>query len=358
MSPDYLKPIIARQQAIAEGNFDSTSIETPKFSTYAVCNLRGGVGKTTLTFNLSYYADDLLTLDVCPQGNLSYFFDSEYYKRSPNIYDALLPYLISGANRADRVASYIGATNRCFNGKRAYYIPSADELYMLPSLLNSALNMTENLPAIRRQKAVENILFALRSEISRELTQNKLNKCLIDTSPFFAGGTELAWHAADALIVPVRTDRQSINSFQLLIDALTNSSSHFLKYAEKIENFRAPKIHMVVLTHCGWSTRSGARSIPNQQTQAYLQQCYDTISRHRSLLSTENPDNHLFLLDDFLGSGRISSLESKPIELLTPGYTKTHNRVRVSVNASVEKCKNELRFIHRLLWNDKQDAQR
>ncbi len=67
-------------------------------------------------------------------------------------------------------------------------------------------------------------------------------------------------------------------------------------------------------------------------------------------MPTGNPDNHLFMLDDFLGSGRISSFESKPIELLQEGETKVIERVRVSVNKSVDKCKNQLKYIGRQLW--------
>ena len=113
---------------------------------------------------------------------------------------------------------------------------------------------------------------------------------------------------------------------------------------------KVPKIQMVVLTHCGWSTVAGARNEPNQQTKVYLKKVYDILSKHRTLLSTDNPDNHLFMLDDFLGSGRISSIESKPMELLQEGETKVIDRVRVSVNKSVDKCKNQLKFISNQLW--------
>ena len=54
------------------------------------------------------------------------------------------------------------------------------------------------------------------------------------------------------------------------------------------------------------------------------------------------------MLDDFLGSGRISSIESKPMELLQKGETKGIDRVRV--NKSVDKCKNQLKFIAQQLW--------
>ena len=56
------------------------------------------------------------------------------------------------------------------------------------------------------------------------------------------------------------------------------------------------------------------------------------------------------MLDDFLGSGRISSFESKPMELLKEGETKVIDRLRVSVNKSVDKCNNQLKFIANHLW--------
>ena len=56
------------------------------------------------------------------------------------------------------------------------------------------------------------------------------------------------------------------------------------------------------------------------------------------------------MLDDFLGSGRISSWEAKPIELLKEGETKTIERQRVVVNQSVTKCKHQLEYISNQLW--------
>lgn len=157
----------------------------------------------------------------------------------------------------------------------------------------------------------------------------------------------MAWYAADALIIPVRTDQQSINSLELLVNTLSSPQSEFRKY---LPNSNTPKIQMVVLTHCGWSTQAGARNEPNQQTKVYLTKVYDILSKHRNLLTTSEPDNHLFLLDDFLGSGRISSVESKPMELLSEGETKVIDRTRVCVNKSVTKCKNQLKFISKQLW--------
>lgn len=341
--------IISRQYDIAQGEAENIE-ELPKFKTYAMCNLRGGIGKTTLSFNLSYLTDDLLVVDTCPQGNLSFFYDENYYSgNQTNVRDMILPYLVPGLGKATRVAAYIGATNEYFAEKNNYYIPSSDELYLLPSQLNTAINQTSGLQSPQREQALNSILYSLKTEINRELEQNSLNKCIIDTSPFFAGATQLAWYAADALVIPVRTDQQSIKSLELLISTLTNPQSEFRKYL--LDNdMNVPKIQMVVLTHCGWSTIAGARNVPNQQTKVYLGRVYDILSKHRSLLSTGNPDNHLFMLDDFLGSGRISSWESKPIELLKEGESKVIERTRVVVNQSVTKCKHQLEYIGNQLW--------
>lgn len=339
--------IITRQFNIA--NDEQYDLGLPKQKIYAMCNLRGGIGKTTLTFNLSYLTDNLLAVDTCPQGNLSFFYDNNYYSgRQTNVKDILLPYLVPGLGKASHVASYIGATNNYFSEKNSYYIPSSEELYLLPSQLITAINQTSTLQYPQRDEALQSILFSLKNEIIRELDENNLDKCLIDTSPFFAGATQLAWYAADALIIPVRTDQQSINSLELLINTLSSPQSEFRKYISG--DMQTPKIQMVVLTHCGWSTVAGARNEPNQQTKVYLKKVYDILSKHRSLLTTDNPDNHLFMLDDFLGSGRISSVESKPIALLQEGETKTIDRVKVCVNRSVTKCKNQLNFISNQLW--------
>ena len=69
-----IETIVDRQYAIANNQADDIGL--PKYRIYAMCNLRGGIGKTTLAFNVSYLVDDLLVVDTCPQGNLSYFYDN------------------------------------------------------------------------------------------------------------------------------------------------------------------------------------------------------------------------------------------------------------------------------------------
>jgi cellulose biosynthesis protein BcsQ len=342
-----LQRIIQRQYDISTGQLAKID-DLPKLEKYTICNLRGGIGKTTLAFNLSYLAEDILAVDTCPQGNLSYFFDNNYYTNvNVSAYDMILPYIVPGLGRASRVGSRISATNKYFTNK-GYYIPSSDQLYVLPSQMSTALSQAGSLQGTNREAAIQNILFSLRNEINREMAEIEVRKCLIDTSPFFAGATQLSWHATDALIIPVRTDQQSVNSLNLLLKILSDPASEFRKYLPA--DSPTPKIQMVVLTHGTWSTVRGSRSVPNQQTLIYLEKIADIVNRHIQHFTTLDPANHLVLLDDFMGSGKISSALSKPVLLMNEGDSLRVNRIKTTVNASVEKCKNQLKFIANSIW--------
>ncbi len=345
--PSATSNIISRQYEIATGH--PQPLQIPKFDRYTICNLRGGIGKTSLAFNLSYYTDSCLAVDTCPQGNLSYFYDASYFQNNTTtVKDLILPYLLPGMGRATRVAKLISASNANFNGKNSFYISSSSDLYTLPSQMATALNQAKTLSGQQLIAAIDSMLFSLNNEITRELSETKTSRCLIDTSPFFSGATHLAWHASDALIVPVRTDQQSINSLNLLIDTLSNPTSEFRR--DMPSNGHTPKIQLIILTHCTWSTVGGARNKPNQQTRVYVEKVRDIVNRNIQHFTTNSPDNHILLLDDFLGTGRISTALSKPIALLTHGESTRINRVKTTVNESVEKLKSQIKYISDSIW--------
>ncbi|MEM6405305.1 MAG: ParA family protein [Pseudomonadota bacterium] len=339
--------IINRQYAIS--NEQATPLNLPTFNKYAVCNLRGGIGKTSLTFNLSHAADTCLAVDTCPQGNLSYFYDPGYFRHNTtSVRDLILPYLLPGLGKATRVAKYVGATNEHFTDKQTYYVSACDDLYVLPSQMATALTQAKTISGTAQQQALDTMLYALREEVNREMQETGSDRCLIDTSPFFAGATHLAWHAVDALLVPVRTDQQSVNSLNLLLKTLSDASSEFRRTLPS--DSHTPKIQLIILTHCTWSTAGGARNVPNQQTKVYVEFVRDIISREIQHFTTTNPDNHILLLDDFLGTGRISTALSKPIALLESGQTMRINRVKTTVNQSVRKVQAQLNYINESIW--------
>ena len=342
-----MNPLIERQEAIANGSYPALPL--PRFNTYTISNLRGGIGKTSLAFNLSYLANNALVIDTCPQGNLSYFFDPNYQTSSSlSINDVLRPYFLPGFGMATNPAQYIGATNQFFSQKNNFFIKSSNDLYILPSQMANAIVQARTMLGNTQSQMIDHMLYSLRTEVNKEMTVTNTERCLIDTSPFFSGATHLAWHATDALIIPVRTDQQSLNSLKLLIDTLVNPSSEFRRTMPS--DMHTPKIQMIVLTHCGWSTVAGARNMPNQQTKMFLRDVFDLVYRNISLFTTQSPENHIVILDDFLGSGRMSTALSKPILCMLPGETMYINRVKTTVNDSIYKIKNELSFISNSLW--------
>lgn len=342
-----MQAILDRHELIAAG--EAAPLSLPKYRTYAITNLRGCIGKTSIAFNLSYLADNILVADTCPQGNLSYFYDPNYaLTGGVNSADLIRPYILPGFAHPTHISQKIGATNEYFADKNSFFVKSSSDLYILPNQISTAMVQARTVAGAMQNTMLDGILYSLRTELAKEAQITKSDKCLIDTSPFFAGATQLAWNAADALIIPVRTDQQSVNSFKLLINMLTTPDSVFLKNLPSDQHM--PKIQMVILTHCAWSTREGSRNKPNKQTKMFLNEIYSIVARHINLFSTSDPHNHVMILDDFLGSGRVSTAKSKPIPCLNPGETNVINREKSVVNKSVDKIKNELLFIHNSIW--------
>lgn len=332
-------------------------LQLPKYHSYAICNLRGGIGKSTLTFNLTYDTDNILALDTCAQGNSTSFFGGGRKVEGENIYDALIPWVIPGAPWPNTHVRKVEDTNEFFQGRNAWFIPSSQNLYEFPSTLEQALNTSMGLPENLRQRTIERTLLSLQSEMDKAMKARSLSKCLIDTSPFFSGATHLAWHAANALIVPVRTDQQSVDSLELVLQMLSNNERHFQRW-RGLAGLGQPKIQLVVVTHCGWSTAPGANFEPNRQTIVYLKRVKELVQKYIQHFTTDDPDNHIAPLDDFLGSGRISSAQAIPIRALQAGQRFTISGQPVEVNASIDKCKKQLSFISTNIWDSVvQDAQ-
>ena len=344
---DILERLIDRQFDIANG--EAQPLNLPKHDIYTICNLRGGIGKTSLAFNLVYLSDSILAVDTCPQCNLTWFFDNNYLQNvNLTVHDMLLPHFVPGLGSSSHIAKKVSATNPYFENKQIFYLPSDNRLYVLPTQMAAALVQAQSIGGAQQVKILDNMLFSMKNEIQREMKEVDAKRCIIDTSPFFSGSTHLAWHACDALIIPVRTDQQSVNSLALLLKTLSDPAGEFRKIMPS--NGHTPKIQMVILTHCGWSTVPGARNRPNQQTKIYVEKVLDIIRQNITQFTTDKPENHLLLLDDFLGTGRISSAKSKPIALLSAGESMTINRVRTEVNASVEKIQHQLEYFHKSIW--------
>ena len=179
-----------------------------KYKNYAVTTLRGGVGKTTLSFNIAYEMSkqrSMLLADLCPQCN---FTETLMRDETPEvtILKALQPVLLGPAfgtppsDLSYKVASHCDSFKTV---KPCFVAPGDAELFAFPSTMYQQLQLAHSQ---NNSKAVRALLESLSNILSAEAAEKKLNGTLIDTSPFYAGGTHLAWCAADALIIPVRVD--------------------------------------------------------------------------------------------------------------------------------------------------------
>jgi chromosome partitioning protein len=320
-----------------------------KFTTYAITNFRGGIGKSTLAFNLAFEISRsrrTLLLDVCPQCNFSQsLLGDDLLPATKTIYDALLPHVMAGTPEIDSDDLLISVPPSCppfKNGAGVHLVPGSKELFLFPSLLYTQLSAAQQLGS-RSEETTRNILQSVE-QLAEALRQHlKATRVLIDTSPFFGGATHLGWVAADALIIPVRVDQHSMEALKLTLSMLRNPAMDFGRLNKQAGITKWPKVHAIAMTHCGWSRQSGFT--PDRSTQAYLSQVIDIAQDHKDLFSCDDPLDAIHLLDDFHSAGRISGSKRIPLAQLNAGQSYTIEGQRLEVNESLTRYQNELKSL-------------
>jgi chromosome partitioning protein len=147
-------------------------------------------------------------------------------------------------------------------------------------------------------QSVEYLGTALRKHL-------KATKSLLDTSPFFGGATHLGWVAADALVIPVRVDQHSMEALKLTLSMLKNHEMDFIRLNKQAGITKLPKVHAIVMTHCGWNRQTALT--PDRSTQAYLAQVIDIAKAmpsfsHATIQSTQFICWMIFILLDALAA--------------------------------------------------------
>jgi chromosome partitioning protein len=109
------------------------------FKSYAVTNLRGGVGKSSIAFNLAFEMSrrhNVLFSDLCPQCNFTELLLGDA-KPKVTINDGLRPTILGSAfgdipdDLCYRVSQYCDSFK---GGKKALLIPGDQELFAFPTL--------------------------------------------------------------------------------------------------------------------------------------------------------------------------------------------------------------------------------
>ena len=344
---DKLQALLERFKTVVEGG-DVPRPEA-RFTTYAISNFRGGIGKSTIAFNLAWEIsrkNRTLLLDLCPQCNFTQSLLGEDSESNPHtIYDALLPMVMAGTPNIDFDDLIVSVPPACVpfkQGSGSYVVPGSKELFLFPSLLYTQLSAAANLGG-RSQDTTRNILQAIENFSEKLRTHLKASKVVIDTSPFFGGATHLGWVSADALIIPVRVDQHSMQALKLTLAMLKKADMDFLRLNSQAGITKIPKVHAIVMTHCGWNRQSALT--PDRSTQAYLAQVLDIAYENADLFSCDDPIDAIHLLDDFHSAGRISGSKRIPLAKLTVRESHTIEGQKLEVNESITRYQYELKSL-------------
>lgn len=342
MTTSFEKVMDIHQRVVREGY---TRPEGQGFNSYAVSNLRGGVGKSSIAFNLAYEMSrrwDLLMTDVCPQCNFTEYLMGDQ-RPKVSIYDALRPAILGPAfgdipqDLSYRVAQYCDDFK---GGHNAMIIPGHQELFAFPSMLYQQLNMAYSQ---KQTQAVGRLLHGLKTVLDNERRNTKAAKILLDTSPFYAGGTHLAWCAVDALIVPVRVDEHSLESLDLLLKQLSDPARDYLMWNDRAGGLPTPKIAAIVMTMVG--SKSQIEATPDSASRMYIERAVSYAEKYPQLFGHTDPSDAFVITDDFHSAGRISGAERIPIAELSVGKFHRVEGRRLQVNASASRYKKQLKYL-------------
>lgn len=168
--------------------------------TVAVCNQKGGVGKTTLTINLGAALADagqrVLLIDLDPQGHLTEGVGLQacYLDASPTLFDALTSK--ESVSLAALVQEQTGAR------EPLHVIPATYQLM----LAEQSLYMTRN-----REHKLKTLLTQL---------DDRYDFILIDCPPVLGNLTDNALNAARNVLIPIQAEATSVRALELLFDQI------------------------------------------------------------------------------------------------------------------------------------------
>jgi chromosome partitioning protein len=341
------------QKIIDNHDFSLTSEWTPdwkfKYKRYCISNLRGGIGKSTLAFNLSYMLSRharTLVLDLCPQKNLTESFVN-HKKFDATILSVIRPLILGPAFGVapDEPSVLISELNTNFlGGMKSYLIPGDANLFAFPPALYQALQQAVS---ESNKNAVNNILLSLKNIITDEMEDKGCVVSLMDCSPFYAGATHLAWCAADAIIIPVRVDENSIESLDMTLKMLGDPTSDFNIWAKRAGDIHAPKVASIVMTMVG--ARSPKKGVKDLASRMYVERAYNVATKYLDLFDCDDPADVFAITDDFMSAGRISGAKRIPLPKLKVGEFTRIDGKRIQVNESQAKYQRELEYLTHLL---------
>ncbi|NQT76009.1 MAG: ParA family protein, partial [Candidatus Omnitrophica bacterium] len=243
----------------------------------AICNQKGGVGKTTTAINLGYYiahkGKKVLLIDFDPQGNATSGLGVDKSKRDKNIYDVL----INDTQPQDVVHDL--------------YMP---EFRLVPSSIALTGAEIELISLMNREYRLKNSLKAI---------SNDYDFILIDSPPSLGLLTINALTAATSVLIPIQCEYYALEGLSQLLNTI-NLVRENLNPDLEIEG--------VLLTMADYRTNLTAEVI-DEARQFFKEKVFKTIIP-RSIRLSEAPGfgKPIHLYDkNSIGAKRYLSLASE-----------------------------------------------
>src|SRR5215204_2461112 len=173
---------------------------SPMTYTIAICNQKGGVGKTTLTINLGAALADagkrVLLIDLDPQGHLTEGVGLQecYLDSQPTLFDALT------SKDPVKLAALIQRQTKA--REPIAVIPASYQLMLAEQSLYLARNREHKLKYLLGQLYYH------------------FDYILIDFPPVLGNLTDNALNAARPVLIPIQAEATSVRALELLFDQI------------------------------------------------------------------------------------------------------------------------------------------
>ena len=210
----------------------------------AMCNQKGGVGKTTTTINLGAALAELgrhvLLVDFDPQGSLSVGLGVNPHTLPASIYNLLMGQDIS-------IDEVIGQTN----------VPG---LHILPSNIDLSAAEIQLVSEVAREQTLLRLLEAVR---------NRYDVILIDCAPSLGLLTINALTASDRVIMPLECEFFALRGIALLTDTIA-----------KVQDRLNQRLEILGILGTMYDPRTlHSREVLERVVQAFGDQVFHTVIR-------------------------------------------------------------------------------